>query len=253
MTRTATTTMRKIAMIVAGGSFALGLAPALQAQPDDGVSVADRAAVLNIAPLRFEFSKDEATATLRLTNTSARDLPVQTRVFAWTQDGGEDTYAPSTDLTVSPSIISIPAGQTQIVRVMRRSAPGQGEKRFRLAVDQLPDPDAAKFGGADALIRFTIPVFADRETAAPARLDWRIAADRIELVNAGGQTSRVAGIKVTTSGGREIEVERNSLRYVQGSSTIAWPIQGGCGLGRVKITAQLDGQTVDVEPQTLCS
>ena len=30
------------------------------------------------------------------------------------------------------------------------------------------------------------------------------------------------------------------------ASTIAWPIQGGCGLGRVKITAQLDGQTVDV-------
>ncbi len=252
MTRTATT-MRRIAMIVAGGSFALGLAPALQAQPDDGQSIAARAAALNIAPLRFEFSQDEATATLRLTNTSNRDLPVQTRVFAWTQDAGEDEYAPSSDLTVSPSIISIPAGQTQIVRVLRRSAPGQGEKRFRLAVDQLPDPDAAKIGGAEALIRFTIPVFADRDTAAPARLAWHIAADRVELANQGGQTSRIAGIKVKTLDGRDIEVERNSLRYVQGNSTIAWPIQGGCKLGRVKITAQLDGQTVDVEPQTLCS
>jgi len=252
MTRPAFT-MRTFAMMLAGGSFALGLAPALHAQPDEGQSIAARAASLNIAPLRFEFTKDEATATLRLTNTSNRDLPVQTRVFAWSQADGEDKFALSSDLTVSPSIISIPAGQTQIVRLMRRSAPGQGEKRFRLAVDQLPDPDAAKVGGADALIRFTIPVFADRDMAAPARLGWTIAADRIELTNAGGQTSRVAGITVKTLDGREIEVERNSLRYIQGSSTIAWPIQGGCGLGRVKITAQLDGDTVDVEPEARCS
>ena len=54
-----------------------------------------------------------------LTNTSERSLPVQSRLFAWSQADGEDVYAPSSDLIISPSIASIPPGETQIVRVLR--------------------------------------------------------------------------------------------------------------------------------------
>ncbi|MGX7896147.1 fimbrial biogenesis chaperone [Tsuneonella sp. HG222] len=256
MTRAAAI-MLKTVLTVAGGSFAFLVASATQAQStgqlDLGSAGANTAAALNITPLRFEFDAGETTATMRLTNTSSRTMPVQTRIFAWTQSNGEDQYALSSDLAVSPSITSIPPGQTQIVRVVRRSAASQGEKRFRLAVDQLPDPEVDAQGGASALIRFTLPVFTDRETAEPARLAWRIASDRLELANNGGQTSRIVSMTVTTLDGREVEVERNSLRYVQGNSTITWPLNGGCALGRIKISAQLDGQMVDVEPESLCS
>lgn len=242
------------AAVVTGGSFLflLALAPASPAVAQQQV-LGDTSATLNIAPLRFEFEGEERAATVRLTNASERVLAVQTRLFAWSQENGEDQYAPSSELAISPSIVSIPPGETQIVRLVRKSAPSQGEKRFRLAIDQLPDPTLARNGEAEARLRFTLPVFLDRGSAAPADFAWRLTQDRVELRNAGGQTSRITGIEVKTADGRVIPVERNTLRYIHGGAGITWPIGGGCGLGRVTITAQIDGQAVDAEPAIICS
>ena len=246
MTRSASIS-RACAMIVAGGSL-LAAAPPSGVLPGEEASEKPAAlgpAILSIAPLRVEIEGSGAGATVRLTNSSDHALPVQARLFAWTQAGGEDVYAPSNELVVSPSITSIPSGETQIVRVLRRGAATPGEKRFRLAVDQLPDPAQARPGQALTRIRFTLPVFVDREKAKPAAFAWRIANDRIELANTGGATARVLDVQVKTAQGRIVPVERNALRYVLGNSTIAWPLGNGCSLGPVRVTAQIDGQAVD--------
>jgi fimbrial chaperone protein len=255
MTRSASI-LRALATIVAGGSL-LAAAPPVQA-PEAAAEGADRPvgalgpAILGIAPLRVEIEGAGAGATVRLTNSSDHALPVQARLFAWSQENGEDVYAPSSELVVSPSITSIPSGQTQIVRVLRKGAVTPGEKRFRLAVDQLPDPAQARPGQALTRIRFTLPVFVDRDKAAPAALAWRIADDRIELANTGGTTARVLEVQVKTADGRIVPVERNALRYVLGNSTIAWPLGNGCALGPVRVTAQIDGQAVDGVAQPAC-
>lgn len=243
--------LRALAAIAAGGSL-LAAAPVQTEVPAAVDAPLAGPAVLSIAPLRVEIEGGGAGATVRLTNASDRALPVQARLFAWSQANGEDVYAPSTELVVSPSITSIPAGQTQIVRVLRRGAASPGEKRFRLAVDQLPDPALMRPGTAQTRIRFTLPVFVDREKAPPAAFAWRIANDRIELENTGGSTARVLEIAVKTADGRAVAVERNALRYVLGNSTIAWPLEGGCSLGPVRVTAQIDGQTVDALASSAC-
>ena len=260
MTRPAVSS-RLFALILAGGSFLALTAPAVRADEPAAAPAATTAAPaavptglarLNIAPLRLELDASKPAATLMLTNTSERPIPVQTRLFAWSQDGGEDRFAPSSALTISPSIISIPPGATQIVRLLRTGAASPGEKRFRLAVDQLPDPAMAQSGSAEARLRFTIPVFFDRDTATPAQLGWRIGADKVEVSNAGGATARIVTIEVKTAAGRIVPVERNSLRYVQGSSAIAWPLANACGLGPVTITAQVDGRTADAQASPTC-
>lgn len=243
MTR-CTPILRAFAAIAVGGSL-LAAAPAPAETPDESDATLAGPAVLSIAPLRVELEGVGTGATVRLTNASNRALPVQARLFAWSQTNGEDVYTPSTELVVSPSITSIPPGQTQIVRVLRRGAASPGEKRFRLAVDQLPDPALVRPGTAQTRIRFTLPVFVDREKAQPAAFAWRIVNDRIELENKGGATARVLEIAVKTRDGRAVAVDRNALRYVLGSSTIAWPLEGGCSLGTVSVSAQIDGQTVD--------
>lgn len=244
--------LRQAALVLAGGSFLFGMAqfPALA---DDGDAAARAQALsaplpfggarLNIAPLRLEFDAGKQAATVTLTNTSGRDIAVQSRLFAWSQTDGEDHFAPSSALTISPSIISIPPGATQVVRLLRGGASSPGEKRFRLAVDQLPDPASAQSGSAEARLRFTLPVFLDRDTATPARLEWHIRRDELVLVNAGGATARVLSVEVKTAAGTSVELARNSLRYVQGGATIAWPIANACSLGPVSITAEVDGQT----------
>ena len=256
MTRPAVS-QRLFALILAGGSFLALTAPVVRAEPAAPAVAAPVAAPpglarLNIAPLRLELDASKPTATLMLTNTSERAVPVQTRLFAWSQDGGEDRFAPSSALTISPSIISIPAGATQIVRLLRTGAASPGEKRFRLAVDQLPDPTMAISGAAEARLRFTIPVFLDRDTAAPAQLGWKVGPDKIEVNNSGGSTARIVSIEVTTAAGKVVPLERNSLRYVLGSSAIAWPLPSACGLGPVTITAQVDGKMANAQASPSC-
>lgn len=254
MTRSASI-QRMCAAIVAGG-LSCAAVPAMHdsaaAPAGDTAAALPGPAILSIAPLRLEIEDGGTGATVRLTNASDHPLPVQSRLFAWTQSDGEDVYAPSSDLVVSPSITSIPPGQTQVVRILRKGPASPGEKRFRLAVDQLPDPALARPGQALTRIRFTLPVFVDREKAQPAAFAWRVAKDRIELVNSGGATARVLDLQVKTADGRFIPVERNALRYVLGNSTISWPLGNGCSLGQVHVTAQIDGQAVDGLADSAC-
>lgn len=245
----------KLALIAAGGSF-LSSGPALAAPAEQPAAAAapsaDRGARMNIAPLRLEFDATKNANTVMVTNTSSRPLAVQTRLFAWSQQAGEDVYAPSSDLTVSPSIIAIAPGATQIVRVMRVGTPSPGEKRFRLAVDQLPDPSTAQGGEAEARLRFTLPLFMDRDKAQPAALAWRLSSGKLELVNSGGQTVRVVGLEVSKAGGAIVPVERNSLRYVQGQSAISWGVPNACALGAVTVKALIDGQPVNAQVSPTC-
>ena len=242
---------RFIALILAGGSFLATAASAALAQ-DPATALMAGAARLNIAPLRLEIDAAKPAGTLMLTNTSERPVAVQSRLFAWSQQDGEDRFEPSGALTISPSIISIPAGATQVVRLLRSGPASPGEKRFRLAVDQLPDPTMAESGQAEARLRFTIPVFFDRDKAVPAKLQWRLGADRLEVVNAGGATSRIISVELRAGDGRVVPLERNALRYVQGNSSIAWGLDNGCALGPVTITAQIDGQTAHAQASPTC-
>lgn len=249
----------KLAALAAGGSFLLfGQATAARAQDAAPASAPSQPALiagsarLNIAPLRIELDGAKTGATVMLTNTSDRVLAVQSRLFAWSQEAGEDRFAPSTALTISPSIISIAPGTTQVVRLLRIGAASPGEKRFRLAVDQLPDPELAKGGQAEARLRFTLPVFLDRDTAAPAQLGWKLFGDRLELTNAGDATARVLSVTVKTAAGSNVTIARNSLRYVLGKSTIAWNLAGGCALGPVTISAMVDGQQANAQVSPTC-
>jgi fimbrial chaperone protein len=252
MTRPASILRASAATVV--GGLLLASAPSTLAAESSAPADASAQgpATLSIAPLRVEIDEASSGATVRLTNASSHPLPVQARLFSWTQENGEDVYAPSSELTVSPSITSIPPGQTQIVRVLRRGGASPGEKRFRLAVDQLPDPTLARPGQALTRIRFTLPVFVDRAKASPAAFTWRIADNRIELANTGGATARVLDLQVRSKDGRMVPVEHNALRYVLGNSTIAWPLGNGCSLGPVRVTAQIDGQAIDAIASPAC-
>jgi fimbrial chaperone protein len=241
--------LRTIAAIVACGSFTPGtgsISAAFSAPTDTGAG-------LNISPLRIEIESTQSGATVLVANRATRALPVQTRLFEWTQEGGEDVYAPSTALTISPSIISIPAGETQIVRLIRKGPATAGEKRYRLIVDQLPDPTLAHSGTAEARIRFNVPVFIDRDKAVPESLAWTIGPDGLTAMNSGGATAKIVRIDAKKANGAPIELQRNSLRYVMGGSAIFWPVANACSLGPVTITVQMDGRTVDATPRTTCN
>ncbi|GGD74189.1 fimbrial biogenesis chaperone [Croceicoccus mobilis] len=217
--------------------------------PDAG----DRGANISVAPLRLELDGAATAATMRLRNPASRKIGVQVRVFAWSQVDGEDVYAPTSDVTVSPSIIQIKPGDTQVFRVVRTTPQGTAEQRYRVAIDQLPDPSLRHHGEFTPRLRFTIPLFVDRAAAQPAELAWTVSGDRLMLDNAGGQTVRIAGLQLNDAAGSSVGILRNGLRYVQGANNAEWQLDGGCPNGPVEVAALIDGEETRVQAQPACS
>lgn len=253
-TRTAAISSRVFVLALAGSAtgWALPLRAEETTAPPDEAPLAAPTSAMAVSPLRIELPTGTNAETVMVRNTTATEMAVQLRLFAWSQSEGEDIYTPSSDLLVSPSIVSIPAGETQIVRVTRKTGSAAGEKRFRLVVDQLPDPARGRPGVAQTRVRFVLPVFVDRDRAAPAEFAWKLSEGKLQLENTGGATARVVRIAVNADNGAEIPVEQNALRYVLGSSAITWPIGDGCSLGPVRVTAEIDGRTIHAEPVKAC-
>ncbi|MGB7373533.1 fimbrial biogenesis chaperone [Pontixanthobacter sp.] len=221
--------------------------------PSVATSAEDRRANVSLAPLRIEMDGEQRAETLRVFNPSGRAIGVQVRAFGWKQENGEDAFFPSNAVTVSPSIITIAAGETQIFRVVRRDLAAQGERRFRVAIDQLPDPELMRAGEAQARIRFTIPMFFDRASAAPVKMGWTFGPDGLRAENSGEQTARMVNVSVTTAGGQPVPVDITGLHYIHGGSALQWPLEGPCTSGPITVTALIDGEEVNAQATNTCS
>lgn len=231
----------------------LAAASAVQGQDRADVQDESRAAAhVTLAPLRLELDEGVTATTLRVVNPSTRDIGVQLRAFDWSQPAGEDVYTPATDVRISPSIITIAPGKTQVFRVLRRAQFGGVERRYRIVVDQLPDPALEADGVTQTRLRFTIPMFADRASAPPARLGWAIQGGRLRVSNTGGQTARITGLGVTDQSGKGLRVEGMSLTYVMGGASREWALAEGCPVAPVRVTAQIDGESFDEQVTPRC-
>ncbi len=215
-------------------------------------AASDRGANISVAPLRLELDGAQTAEILRLRNPATRKIGVQVRIFAWDQVDGKDVYSPTTDVTVSPSIIQIKPGDTQVFRVVRTTQPGETEKRYRVAIDQLPDPSLNRHGEFTPRLRFTLPLFVDRQTAQPAQLAWQVAGNKLLLDNAGGQTVRIAAVAMNDGTGETLPLDRSGLRYVMGSTSAEWTIGTGCPSGPIEIAALVDGEETRVQAQPNC-
>lgn len=234
-------------------ALSLGLPTvAAQAQEAPAARSAVPSARVTIAPLRLELDGAQVHETLRVVNPSDRPIGIQVRAFEWTQANGEDVYAPTADVLVSPAIVVIQPGETQFFRVQRRALPPAGERRYRVAVDQLPDPDLAQNGTAMTRIRFTIPLFLDRATAAPAQLDWSVQGNTLRVANRGQQSARMVSLALRNGVNAPVAIEGASLHYVHGGSWLEWKLPAGCPAGPLTLEARIDGDIRNVQVPANC-
>ncbi|MBX7482252.1 fimbrial biogenesis chaperone [Qipengyuania qiaonensis] len=242
----------RFASVFAALSLAL-LASSTHAQDESTIGSKAPSARVTVAPLRLELDGEQLHETLRVINPSDRPIGIQVRAFGWTQTDGEDVYAPTTDVLVSPAIVVIEPGKTQFFRVQRRALPPAGERRYRVAIDQLPDPELAQSGTAMTRIRFTIPLFVDRATAAPAQLDWSVKGDTLRVANLGQQSARMVSLALSNGVNAPVEIQGASLHYVHGGSWHEWKLPGGCPTGQLTLQARIEGDTHRVQVPATCS
>lgn len=241
-----------LASVLAAVSLALPVAQA-SAQDTSEAAAGVPSARVTVAPLRLELDDAQLHETLRVVNPSDRPIGIQVRAFEWTQADGEDAYSATTDVLVSPAIVVIEPGATQFFRVQRRMLPPAGERRYRIAIDQLPDPELAQNGMAMTRIRFTIPLFLDRASAAPARLDWAVAGDTLRVSNTGQQSARMVSLALRNGVNTPVVIDGASLHYVHGGSWLEWKLPGGCPPGPLTLDARIDGELRSVQVPASCS
>lgn len=241
----------RFASVLAALSIALP-APAVLAQEAPASEARVPSARVTVAPLRLELDGAQLHDTLRVINPSDRPIGIQVRAFGWTQADGEDVYAPTNEVLVSPAIVVIQPGETQFFRVQRRQLPPAGERRYRVAIDQLPDPDLAQNGTAMTRIRFTIPLFVDRASAAPAQLDWSVQGNTLRVANRGQQSARMVSLALRDGVNAPVTIEGASLHYVHGGSWLEWTLPAGCPNGPLTLQARIDGEIRSAQVPATC-
>ena len=196
---------------------------------------------LQVAPVGLELHAGESVTTVLVSNHSNQVAGMQVRSFAWSQQGGQDRLSPTQALDVSPPIFEVPAGGSQLVRLVLRSAPADAEAAYRLLFDQLP---TATGTGVTLALRFSIPLFAEPPNAVAADLDLHVEREGAGAVlvarNRGTRRDRLFAPSLLAAGAR-LGLASNTNYYILAGSEQRWAITGRVSAlqpgARVQLTA----------------
>lgn len=161
------------------------------------------AAVLNVSPVRVEIAHRERSALITIRNEGSEPASLQADIHHWAQDeDGDDVLGDTEDLLIVPRIFTIPAGESQVVRIGKLVEAGaDAEGTYRLIITELAPPEETASGsGISVRLRLSLPVFlAPGVSAEPSVRVVRSQRhdDRLEVVmtNSGNSTAQILGFR----------------------------------------------------------
>jgi fimbrial chaperone protein len=116
----------------------------------------------HVNPVRLELNEKSQTTLLTVHNQSPDDVRLQVSTHTWAQDAlGQMELAPTRDLSLFPSLLTLKPGQSRHVRVGMPVSAAEAEKTYRVVVEQLPSDTAPGKDGIHIQMRtrMSIPLF----------------------------------------------------------------------------------------------
>lgn len=207
------------------------------------------AAALQASPVLVELRADSPSATIQIRNTGQAPIAVQTRVYRWTQENGEESLDETDDLSASPPMTTLQPGTTYSVRLVRvNRQPVAQEQAYRVLVDELPDPNRQQSGTIAMVVRHSIPVFLLGPEGKPAQLTWSVGTRNGRLVlratNSGDRRVRLSNVSVRLPGGQNVSFGNGLLGYALAGSTMEWLSPGRASGSGGTVTATTERGTV---------
>ena len=174
-------------------------------------SLSANAASLLVRPTTVIMSKGESASTLTVTNSGTQPITAQLRIFNWTQDQNEDRLEQSTAVVASPPMLTVPAGESQTVRLVRvTKEAAKSEESYRLIVDEIVDRKAQEATpGVAIALRYSVPVFVMPNPGEPARATVKASLAANSLV-----------LDVANHGKSHAQISNVTLGYADGSSKV---------------------------------
>lgn len=179
------------------------------------------AGTFRIAPTLGAVPAEKSTATFQLHNTGVESLTVQVQGFRWSQVDNANALEPADDLIVVPPLVSIPAGQTQIIRIARKHRDDSAEGAYRVHFQEIPGPPPTGFVGLQTALKLNVPLFfLSRDTQQ--EIEWSIRrTDTQRLVlqarNTGTRFARFSKIALREKNGNAIATVRGPVYALAGA------------------------------------
>lgn len=111
--------------------------------------------------IRLDLSLDSPVQGMRIKNNSDKSpVNLQVTAMSWKQDNGKDIYAPTNDLIIAPSVMTIAPTRAQIMRIgWRAPTPVANEIAYRVYVQQLNAAALDTRIGVQFKLSLGVPVF----------------------------------------------------------------------------------------------
>jgi len=221
-------------------------------------------------PVYQIIESDQNGSALWLENRGSAPVSLQIRVLAWKQENYNERYADQTDVVASPPFATVPAGQRQLIRLIRNTpVPANTEKAFRIIIDEIPSPLQPAEQGKDKAVvglqlqmRYLLPLFVDgaglwtneradikrnlAEATKPV-LSWSIESGGgksfLKVRNTGIVHARLSNVFWSMTGDAKRGVKTmvgGFMGYVLPGQEMRWPVPAGVIPG-----GQLNAQIAD--------
>jgi fimbrial chaperone protein len=116
-----------------------------------------------VSPVRISIPSGDRSEAVTVTNGSDGPVRFQVTGFAWAQrPDGATELTPSEDLIIFPTLATVAAHQSQVIRIGVVGASSDTERTFRIFLRQLPEPNTAQNPARASITirtRYSIPVF----------------------------------------------------------------------------------------------
>ncbi|HEY3983703.1 fimbrial biogenesis chaperone [Cedecea sp.] len=208
---------------------------------------------LQISPVNLTLKAAQNADGIWLSNEGDAPLNAQVRVFNWQQSGYADKLSTSQGLVISPPIVTLPAGERQLIRVIRTGpASNQVEQAYRLFIDELP-PAKLQRNKIQFVMRYSVPVFLQPVGQAEntAKLKWALmnidGKTFVDVSNQGNSHAQLSAMTFIQSNGARKTITSGLLGYVLPGSTMRWIISSSASdtyhSGKVEVT--INGQKTE--------
>ncbi|CAB3726740.1 hypothetical protein LMG3441_04302 [Achromobacter kerstersii] len=217
-----------------------------------------------IWPINPVIESSQRASSLWLENRGSTAAHLQLRIFEWTQQGNENSYAEQRDVIGSPPMMRIAPGQKQFVRLTRPDPlPAGVERAYRIVIDEVPVDDGAlpeEGRGVNFQMRYSVPLFAygegligkpqlqgkpRHESDGAQGLGWSVVTlagkAHLEVRNQGSMHARLTQVSLE-AGKQKTTVSDGLLGYVLPGSVMRWPLpEGARARGEGVLRARING------------
>lgn len=208
-------------------------------------------------PVDPTIKRGEQATAVWIENQGVAPLTVQIRAFGWSQPGGVEALSDQDQVVASPPIATVPTGQRQMVRLIRRNPAGPAEQSFRLLIDELPAPPspdkpAGTTAGLGVQMRYSIPLFTYTQDPAALGADLKASLEQeggksyLALSNTGAKHARLVNLRGAPD---EPSLVAGLVGYVLPGQTMRFPLPDQAA-GQATFIVNVNGADQRLTPAT---